>query len=50
MVPEHVSVITLFTGEHSEDNLKLYRRLGYHETGRSSAGAYDLVHMAKQVR
>ncbi|MEV0674646.1 GNAT family N-acetyltransferase [Mycobacterium sp. NPDC050441] len=34
MMPEHVSTITLFTGEHSESNLRLYRRLGYHETSR----------------
>jgi ribosomal protein S18 acetylase RimI-like enzyme len=41
------TVISLFTGERSHANLRLYRRLGYHETVRTSAGSYDLVHLAK---
>jgi ribosomal protein S18 acetylase RimI-like enzyme len=42
-----VTVIRLFTGERSHANLRLYERLGYRETGRSPAGGYDLVHLAK---
>lgn len=44
---DEVTVIRLFTGEHSAANLRLYKRLGYRETGRSPAGAYELVHLAK---
>lgn len=42
-----VSVIELFTGEHSVTNLRLYDRLGFRETHRTDAGTYALVHMAK---
>jgi len=42
-----VTVIRLFTGEHSDANLRLYQRLGYRETGRTPAGSYSLVHLAK---
>ena len=38
----------LFTGEHSEANLRLYSRLGYVETGREDVGGHDIVHMAKR--
>lgn len=41
--------IRLFTGEHSSANLRLYQRLGYLETGRTSVGAYSLVHLAKTL-
>jgi GNAT superfamily N-acetyltransferase len=41
------SEIRLFTGEYSTDNIRLYERFGYRETGRSPAGRYDLVHFAK---
>lgn len=44
---DDVRVIRLFTGENSHANLRLYQRLGYRETGRTSAGSYDLVHLAK---
>lgn len=44
---DEVTVIRLFTGEHSAANLRLYQRLGYRETGRSPAGTYELVHLAK---
>lgn len=44
---DEITVIRLFTGEHSDANLRLYQRLGYRETGRSPAGSYDLVHLAK---
>lgn len=47
LLPDEVTVIRLFTGEHSHANLRLYQRLGYRETGRTSAGSYDLVHLAK---
>jgi hypothetical protein len=30
--------------------LRLYRRLGYVETGRSSAGCYELIHLRKTLR
>lgn len=41
--------IRLFTGEHSTANIRLYVREGYTETGRTSAGDYDLVHFAKAL-
>lgn len=44
-----VREIRLFTGEHSHGNLRLYRRVGYRETGRSRAGHYDLVHFVKPL-
>ena len=37
----------LFTGEHSEGNLRLYRRLGFEETHRASAGDHDLVYLRR---
>jgi ribosomal protein S18 acetylase RimI-like enzyme len=46
-LPSEVTVIRLFTGEHSHANLRLYQRLGYQETGRTPAGDYRLVHLAK---
>lgn len=42
--------IRLFTGEHSTANLRLYTRHGYHETSRTPAGEYRLVHLAKTLR
>ncbi|WP_103063325.1 GNAT family N-acetyltransferase [Actinomyces qiguomingii] len=41
--------IRLFTGEHSAANIRLYRRLGYCETGRTPAGAYQLRHFVKPL-
>jgi ribosomal protein S18 acetylase RimI-like enzyme len=46
-LPDDVTVILLFTGEHSDANLRLYQRLGYRETERTPAGSYNLVHLAK---
>ena len=46
-LPPAVTAIRLFTGEHSHANLRLYERLGYRETGRTPAGGYELVHLAK---
>jgi ribosomal protein S18 acetylase RimI-like enzyme len=46
-LPDSVTVIRLFTGEHSLANLRLYTRLGYQETERTPAGSYQLVHLAK---
>jgi ribosomal protein S18 acetylase RimI-like enzyme len=43
-----VSEWRLFTGEHSDGNLRLYARLGYRETGREDAGGHDIVHLAKR--
>ena len=37
----------LQTCEHSTANLRLYLRLGFQVTGRTPAGRYDLVHLAK---
>ncbi|MFC5752582.1 GNAT family N-acetyltransferase [Actinomadura rugatobispora] len=40
----------LFTGHLSEDNLRLYRRLGYSETHRERVAAHlTLVHMRKAL-
>lgn len=50
LLPSSVDAVELFTGEHSERNLRLWRRLGYCETYRSSAGAYQLVHLRKTRR
>jgi ribosomal protein S18 acetylase RimI-like enzyme len=44
---DDVVTIELFTGEHSTANLRLYRRVGYQETHRTSAGDYALIHMKK---
>lgn len=41
--------IRLFTGEHSSGPLRLYLHEGYRETGRTSAGHYDLVHFVKHL-
>jgi ribosomal protein S18 acetylase RimI-like enzyme len=41
--------IDLFTGELSALNLHLYRRNGYVETHRTSAGTHDLVHLRKSL-
>jgi ribosomal protein S18 acetylase RimI-like enzyme len=46
-LPDTVTVIRLFTGEHSHANVRLYQRLGYRETSRTPAGSYHLVHLAK---
>ena len=45
-----VQEMRLFTGEHSIANLRLYARHGYHETSRTPAGDYQLVHLAKTLR
>jgi ribosomal protein S18 acetylase RimI-like enzyme len=46
-LPGQVTTVRLFTGEHSAANLRLYQRLGFQLTGRTPAGRYDLVHLAK---
>jgi ribosomal protein S18 acetylase RimI-like enzyme len=50
---QHVSpeatTLTLFTGEHSHGNLRLYERQGYTENHRSPAGTHELVHMRKTI-
>ncbi|WP_305091442.1 N-acetyltransferase [Prescottella sp. R16] len=47
---EPVTVLRLFTGEHSAGNLRLYRRLGFQETHRTPTPAgYALVHLAKTI-
>lgn len=47
-LPSDVAELRLFTGEYSTANLRLYRRLGYVETGRRPTPAgYHLVDLAK---
>jgi GNAT superfamily N-acetyltransferase len=46
-LPRGVTSLHLFTGEHSAGPLRLYPRLGYHETHRSPEGHYQLVHFEK---
>jgi GNAT superfamily N-acetyltransferase len=41
--------IRLFTGEKSAADIRLYQRWGYHETGRTQAGHYQLIHFAKPL-
>lgn len=47
-LPAEVTIIRLFTGEHSVANQRLYRRLGFEVTARRPIGDYHLVHMAKE--
>ena len=49
-LPAEVTVIRLFTGEHSHANLRLYQRHGYRETERTPVGRYSLVQLAKTIR
>jgi len=42
--------IRLYTNARMEDNLRLYARLGYAETGREPYMGSTLVHMAKDLR
>ncbi len=46
-LPDTVTTLELFTGEHSHANLRLYRRLGYDDAYRSPAGSYELIHLHK---
>jgi GNAT superfamily N-acetyltransferase len=49
-LPASVVQVRLFTGEHSLGNLRLYARLGYVETHRTTAPAgYRLIHLAKPL-
>jgi ribosomal protein S18 acetylase RimI-like enzyme len=41
--------IRLYTNEHMVENIALYQRLGYAETGREPMGGTALVHMAKNL-
>jgi ribosomal protein S18 acetylase RimI-like enzyme len=41
--------IRLYTNERMVENIALYRRLGYEETGREPIGDTSLVHMAKTL-
>lgn len=47
LLPPQVRTISLFTGQHSHANLRLYRRHGYRQTHTTPAGAYLMVHLAK---
>lgn len=47
-LPTRVRELRLFTGERSDANLQLYRRLGFTETHRTATPAgYALVHLSK---
>jgi GNAT superfamily N-acetyltransferase len=46
-LPRGVTLLRLFTGEYSTGPLRMYPRLGYHETHRSPEGDYQLVHFEK---
>jgi ribosomal protein S18 acetylase RimI-like enzyme len=47
--PAGVTVVRLFTGEHSAGNIRLYRRHGYRETHRAPAGTHALVFFEKAL-
>jgi ribosomal protein S18 acetylase RimI-like enzyme len=52
VAPAGTRRIALFTGEHSTANLRLYRRMGYQETGRTPVPylpVYDLIRLAKDL-
>ena len=42
-------VIELYTNEVMVENIALYRRLGYVETGRKQVAGYDRVYMRKTL-
>lgn len=42
-------VIRLYTNARMQENIALYRRLGYEETGREPYAGSTLVHMAKRL-
>ena len=47
-LPASVTELTLFTGERSVGNLRLYNRFGYRETHRTpTPGGYAVVHLSK---
>lgn len=47
-LPASVTELRLFSGEHSDGNLRLYARLGYRETHRQATPAsYEVVHLTK---
>lgn len=41
--------IRLYTNERMEENIALYSRLGYEETGREARSGSALIHMAKRL-
>lgn len=48
-LPGSVTDLTLFTGERSAGNLRLYARAGYVETARTpTAAGYSIVHLGKR--
>ena len=48
-LPPVVQEMRLFTGERSHANLRLYARLGYHESHRTPTQAgYTIVHLRKE--
>jgi len=49
-VSRGLSRVTLYTNEVMTENLAIYARLGYHETGRRGQHGYSRVFMAKELR
>ena len=47
LLPPQVRTIRLCTGQYSHANLRLYHRHGYRQTHTTPAGAYLMVHLAK---
>lgn len=41
--------LRLYTHEKMTENIDLYRRIGFMETGRGQRGSYDRVFMAKDL-
>ncbi|HVV11685.1 GNAT family N-acetyltransferase [Amycolatopsis sp.] len=48
-LPETITRLSLFTGEHSTGPLRLYPALGYRETHRTPEHDYQLVHFEKRI-
>jgi hypothetical protein len=42
--------VRLYTNERFTENLAIYTKLGYRETGRETAGTTQLVHLSKVLR
>jgi len=43
------TAITLYTNARMSENIRLYERLGYTETGRKTEQGYDRVYMQKSL-
>ena len=49
-LPPEVGTVTLFTGDRSEGNLRLYRRAGFEEERREPVGGMSFVHFVRARR